>query len=65
MVVKICWLFTNPILFGFSKEEKETDDKLKEEQLRSLGWNILRFSDGEIKRNLTQVISRIKISLLN
>lgn len=46
--------------WGKSLVEKENDDKLKDKELKSLGWTTVRIDDREIKNNLNAVVERIK-----
>jgi very-short-patch-repair endonuclease len=52
-------------MFGQSKEEKQTDDKLKDQQLQFLGWKVIRFTNKEVKNNLDKCVKIIKSEVEN
>jgi len=54
---------TDPIFC--TKEEKIVDDKLKDEQLSSLGWKVIRFTNEEVKNNLDTVVEKIRKEVRN
>ena len=45
---------------GESHDGKIQEDKTREEKLKSLGLNILRFLDSEVKQNMEGVILEIR-----
>jgi len=48
-------------LLGKSLEQKQADDKLKDQQLQSLGWKVLRFSNEDVKNRLQEIIKKVSI----
>jgi len=45
---------------GTNLEQKLLDDKLKEEQLKSLGWKVLRFTNNDIEKDLNKIVKEVK-----
>jgi very-short-patch-repair endonuclease len=43
-----------------TKEEKVADDILKDQQLQSLGWKVMRITNQEVENKLQTVIERVK-----
>ncbi|MDO9027460.1 MAG: DUF559 domain-containing protein, partial [Candidatus Roizmanbacteria bacterium] len=50
-------------LFGKSLEEKQADDLLKDQQLQSLGWEVLRVTDQDVENNLSRVVDSVVRSI--
>jgi len=43
-----------------TKQEKIEDDRLKDQQLQSLDWRVLRFTNQEVSNSLETVVERVK-----
>jgi very-short-patch-repair endonuclease len=43
-----------------TKEQKQADDELKDQQLQSLGWKVLRVINDDVNKNLCDIIKIIK-----
>lgn len=50
---------------GQTLEERQIDDRLKDEQLKSLGWKVIRVTDNEIKANLEDIVEKISNEVNN
>jgi phosphoribosylformimino-5-aminoimidazole carboxamide ribotide isomerase len=46
-------------------EDVKRNDKIRQEHLESIGICFLRFSNGQIKYNLAEVVNEIKVKVLN
>lgn len=45
---------------GASFHRDQRADSIRDERLRSAGWEVVRFSGREIQRNLDECVSRVK-----
>ena len=45
---------------GYSHEGNFEEDKSRQNKLEELGFNILRFSESEVRRNIEQVLTVIE-----
>jgi very-short-patch-repair endonuclease len=43
--------------------ERQLQDRKKEELLQSLGWKVLRFSNEDVIRNLTNCVQAVRSSI--
>jgi len=48
-------------IYGRGQEQTKADDKLKDQQLQSLGWKVLRFSNEDVKNRLQEIIKKVDI----